>query len=508
MKYCVYDKDGKQEGEYESRREATRKAAAIGGSWKKIGSHVIVSKDLQENPAIEAALEYGVESQEDKLWHALPKEARKKIKHLDPVRVVKHTPHVDRRMGVGKGLTRLAARGLDKVVGEEAINELSNKILVRYLRKAIPDRLARAKARDAGINHKSWPLLNRKVLKRVTGINRALDRIGAVSDPKTRIRIQNRYNNNLKKEENLHEPINEISTKVLNSYVFHASKEARSLATARSALVKAGGVSKPEYYVTNYNVKPKYLTKKLQNREAGIDRAVNKIGSRYRYAKAAMKDESFDALQETSKAKLFRYVFSGTKSLKKLGKRGGELNRRHEAGYSVPEQEASETFRKLKNRIVGITIAKSRLSGVPTGKVFPTKLKDRKQLGLANNIGKDMNDAVRNKKKLDETSKFRAASYIVKKSGGFLKHIAGVNRKKLFNDPGVVRAGLTIERPHGFVPRRNAASNAIKLRSDHIARVDRVLKSKQTIPDKTEAIISSAHRMTDSVKQAAYKKKT
>jgi len=423
MKYCVYDKDGKQEGEYESRREATRKAAAIGGSWKKIGSHVIVSKDLQENPAIEAALEYGVESQEDKLWHALPKEARKKIKHLDPVRVVKHTPHVDRRMGVGKGLTRLAARGLDKVVGEETA-------------------------------------------------------------------------------------INEISTKVLNSYIFHASKEAKSMATARSALVKAGGVSKPEYYVTNYNVKPKYLTKKLQNREAGIERAINKVGSRYRYAKAAMKDESFDALQETSKAKLFRYVFSGTKSLKKLGKRGGELNRRHEAGYSVPEQEASETFRKLKNRIVGITIAKSRLSGVPTGKVFPTKLKDRKQLGLANNIGKDMNDAVRNKKKLDETSKFRAASYIVKKSGGFLKHIAGVNRKKLFNDPGVVRAGLTIERPHGFVPRRNAASNAIKLRSDHIARVDRVLKSKQTIPDKTEAIISSAHRMTDSVKQAAYKKKT
>jgi hypothetical protein len=404
-------------------------------------------ENLQKESLLDPIAEFGVETAVDTVYDDLPPKAKKAASYLnpekvvaavppvlDPVRAIKQVPHVDGRTGLVKGAARLTARELDHFIdwmhrvnkegpfkgkfdkeiekhrnsrmshmmhrNEEKteINELSDKLLIRYLGAANRD-IKNRRLRFGSVSRmlRGDDLANysansvQKSLKRVEGMSKAAAQLqwrqiqkglGPMEEGKEfldelskktlwmyikKAIASDAHNTNLggsfavlgnkrdfgvkramKKFLKTKPPINEISTKLLQKYISKAGPDwmIRSIGVA-GAIRDAAKVGK--FHV------PEKLRLQANKRLTGLDRAGRILQKR--------------GIEELSIPTLARYLKKATPHMEKMI---GDLNR-SEVNNSP---DNFRLFNRAVKRTVGVETAIRKIKGFRLG-ASQMKLSDR-----------------------------------------------------------------------------------------------------------------------------------
>jgi hypothetical protein len=389
-----------------------------------------ITEDIFDNQ-VYSAVETGIED----TFSMLPKEAKKHIKDadpkrmiksvppiLDPVRIVKKIPHVDKRYPLPKGLARYSAERMDNVyragtkivrrvkraMGEETLNELSPGTLRSYISKAIPDKKRWEFAIRASKQQKTQnliPYMQNKAKRRAEGAARAERKLygknmqGPIIKyrkrpaghqlPKLRESILNELSPNLlgryiKKAI----PELEKSTSILRTFPSKSVSDAQMKAKSywyRKTTNRVGGINRARGRLSGIKFSPKmrklkevsnprlvdYLKKAIPNLKTQTQKLSHNKGDVALSKKVSNREAGISKawstlknrkrLNEVSKTKMIAYAFKAFGDAKKNLKYAQRAMNRHQKGWYVDETPTNNAFRKVTNRIVGMQMVKRRL---------------------------------------------------------------------------------------------------------------------------------------------------
>jgi hypothetical protein len=299
-------------------------------------------------------------------------------------------------------------RAEKKIYGEETLNEVSDKLLHRYLWAAtrqknagehwlstLPDLEAAAKD--------DWV---KTIIRRDKGIRLARAKLDRKDLEQYHPLDIKKYMDNLLKKGPRNESVelSELSKEILARYLKLAIHDqdhyARKVAHRQALKSKFN----PADIHPNFNKTLKKDRRKLNNRSWGISTAWSKMHHNRKPGETKKKIAKFP-LAESSKWKMFWTAskrinwFNGEAKDKSI-----ELFRRHYSGHYVPETEANEFFRKFDVRSANVELAIRRLAGKKPGETWAQKSVRGHLPKMRPNLGTKLNKLIDQGKEYDPSN--------------------------------------------------------------------------------------------------------